>query len=155
MRTIQDVLEKGEEVKPIVKHVEFMSKKALQCQYLPETFSAYDACVRERASRESVTSFGVVDQCETAMYFSKENMVHKANRSNKQGQGKKKGKQACWAYNDGACQFKFCNYGHFCSACEEGGHGRRDCPTLRKKNRNRIRPITGTTILNLRFVWRS
>lgn len=138
MRTIYELLDGGLDPSPIYKHIEFMSKKSLQCNYQPETFVLYDACVRERAAREGVSAFGKVDQCETAMYFSQENMIQRQNRTGKsQNQARKKSKQPCWSYNDSGCQYKNCSYGHFCAICEEAGHGKRDCQAIKKKSTNK------------------
>ena len=120
----------------MARHGLFMAEKAAKQVYDPVAFTMYDECVRERAGREGPTAFSKVEQEDVIRCFCYDNT--KAAKA-KEGSGKKASRQksakACNRFNDAGCASKSCMYTHKCSNCEEYGHGKKECPGQKKKDK--------------------
>lgn len=130
LHTIQTLIEEGNGPKPQYKHFEFMAKKASMCRYKYEAFVCYDCRVWERASVHGTDAFVGMSSEDAATFFCAENMWYNSSRLIKKGNDgyKKKFNKICISFNETGCSFTSCNYSHVCLACENQGHGHKDCP---------------------------
>lgn len=135
LRTVQALVEMGEDPKHLYKHLEFMSKKATLGRFKSEAFTGYDCRVHERAGLYGLEVFSKMSAEDVATFFCAENMYVPKDKSMKKGNDgyRKKSSKACLNFNESGCSFKGCQYGHFCIVCEEQGHGRRDCHILKQR----------------------
>lgn len=135
LRTIQSLVDEGKDPKPLYKHLEFMAKKASMCRYKFEAFVGYDSRVHERAGALGVDVFAEMSSEDVATFFCAENMLYLGNKTAKKTNDmfRKKSGRICLAFNKSSCSFKSCNYSHCCLACEDQGHGRKDCPVLKQR----------------------
>lgn len=132
IRTIQAVYESGNDPTPVLKHTEFLAKKASMISYKSDSYIGYDQRVRERASYQGIRAFAEVASEDIATYFCQEHMIPRQNRGGKQQTSARRQKRTCINFNETTCNYKSCVYAHICAACEEPSHGRRDCPLIKK-----------------------
>lgn len=136
VRQVRHLLMEGQEVEPILKHLEFLLKKSTLGVYRHDAYIGYDRAVRSRADRDGIAAFGVMATEELATSFCPENLISTKNRDGKsksQTSGKSaKAPKFCRAFNEGSCSFKNCIFAHACLACDEIGHGKSDCPKLKR-----------------------
>lgn len=129
--TMVYMLEHDLELDSIVHHLKFLASKATAARYKAEAFVNYDAIVRHRVTREGIHAFAEVSQEEVFLQFCQENMLPKYKVSKKPDM-KKKTTNYCRQYNDAECHYSNCIFAHRCLACDEMGHGRRLCPSVKK-----------------------
>lgn len=132
IRTIQAIYDSGEDPTPVIRHAEFLAKKASMIAYKPESYIGYDQRVRERANYQGITAFAEVAAEDIATYFCQEHMIARQSKAGRQQATVRKPKRTCINYNESSCSYKGCQYAHICAACEDPSHGRRDCPLIRK-----------------------
>lgn len=130
------LLEKKMDLAPLVHHFKFLASKSVRATYKPDAFVSYDNIVRQRVAKHGLAAFGEVSQEEVVLQFCPENMVHRGKpgkKSDQSAQSKKKGSNGyCKHFNDDDCTYKACVYAHRCMACDDGSHGRKACPSLKK-----------------------
>lgn len=136
VRLARQLSVEGEDVTPVLQHLEFMSKKSLMGTYRHTAFVEYDRAVRGRAELEGLEAFSSIATEEVATSFCVENLVPVNNRSStgkSQNQPKKRSVKYCRAFNESTCSFKNCLFSHVCMACDEATHGKQDCNRVRGK----------------------
>lgn len=129
--TMVYMLEHDLELDSIVHHLKFLATKATAARYKAEAFVNYDATVRHRVSRDGIQAFAEVSQEEVVLQFCQEHMLPKG-KPVKKTELKKKTTNYCRQYNDAECHYQNCIFSHRCLACDEMGHGRRLCPSVKK-----------------------
>lgn len=141
IRQARHLLEEGQPVDPILKHLEFIVKKSTLGVYRHDAYISYDRAVRARADRDGLPAFGTIATEELATSFCTENLLSTKGKDGKAKQptGGKSSKppKVCRAFNEGACTFRNCIFSHSCLACDEAGHGKAECPKLKTKTSSR------------------
>ena len=135
-KTLRQFLENKYDLKGLVRHGLSLTEKAAKDVYRPEAFVKYDESVRDRAAHDGPTAFNSVEQEDVLRFFCYDSVKHKktsGGASGKSGAPQKREK-ICLRYNDGGCTSKNCPYAHKCIACEEWGHPRKECKSLKKKD---------------------
>ena len=137
-KTMEELLAMGKNVKGLVWHGLAMSEKAATGIYKVDAFVKYDESVRDRAGRFGPSTFGVVNQEDVMRHFCYDNAeaskTSKGSSKASTSSTKRKTDKICLKYNgENGCNFKSCTFAHKCIACEELGHSRKDCKSLKKK----------------------
>lgn len=144
-RTLLELLENGVQPKGFLRHGLTMAEKAASGAYQDRAFIAYDASVRQRASRIGPSAFGLPVNEELIRHFSLENSKRFDTRAN--GGGARKRKNTCYRYNsETGCPSKECIYVHRCAFCKVEGHPARECRSVDKVNRMSV-STSGKTLL--------
>lgn len=128
--TMTYLLDHDLDVSTLVHHFKFLAAKATAARYIPEAFVNYDSSVRHRVARDGLQAFADVSQEEVVLQFCPENMYPR--KPVKKPEQKKKTSNYCRQYNDAECHYQNCIFAHRCLACDEQGHGRRLCPSVKK-----------------------
>lgn len=134
VRLVRQLVDEGENPTPVLKHIEFMTKKSTLATYKHDAYVMYDKTVRDRANHEGLSAFGVVATEEVATAFCSENILsfsNKGHSSKNPSIGRKKNIRYCRSFNEGSCVFRNCQYVHACMACDEQSHGKVDCSRLK------------------------
>ena len=134
-RTLLEMKEEDEEIDGLLQHGLLLSEKASKDVYRQEAFLSYDEAIRRRAGREGPQAFGEVRQEEVMRHFCFENSNASEGKRSQKGKGKKSEK-ICLRFNgEDGCNVKNCTYAHKCLACDDSGHGKRDCKNIKKKDK--------------------
>lgn len=139
VRMIRQLSEAGENILPVLKHMEFVAKKSTMGSYRQEAYVSYDRAVRSRAEMEGLSAFGEIATEEVATSFCSENLyvnTGKGPSTKSRQSAKRKATKYCRAFNESVCDFKSCVYSHTCMACDDNTHGKQDCSKLKGKLSN-------------------
>ena len=139
VKTVEKIIEHGDNPLPCVKHLRMLTEKVAKNVYKVDSLCKYDAAVRKRAGLVGVEEFGNIKHNEMFTYFTYNNTV-KATSSqsgeSKAGKFKTRAKKyndiICTRFNsEDGCRLP-CSFLHACIFCEARGHAKKDCNVYKK-----------------------
>ena len=139
VKTVEKIIEDGDNPLPCVKHLRMLTKKVAKNVYKVDSLCKYDAAVRKRAVLVGVEEFGNIKHDEMFTYFTYDNTV-KATSSQAgesktgkfKGRAKKYNDIICTRFNsEEGCRLP-CSFLYACVFCEMRGHAKRDCTVYKK-----------------------
>ena len=139
VKTVEKIIEEGDNPLPCMKHLRMLTEKVAKNVYKVDSLCKYDAAVRKRAGLVGVEEFGNIKHDEMFTYFTYDNTV-KATSSqageSKGGKFKSRTKKyndiICTRFNsEDGCRLP-CSFLHACIFCEARGHAKKDCNVYKK-----------------------
>ena len=139
VKTIEKIIEDGDDPLPCVKHLRMLTEKVAKNVYKLDSLCKYDAVVRKRAGVKGVEEFGVIQHDEMFTYFTYDNTVKASGTQgseSKTGKFKSRNKKwsdiICTRFNsEEGCKLP-CNFHHACLFCESRSHAKKDCKVYKK-----------------------
>ena len=139
VKTVEKIIEDGDNPLPCVKHLRMLTEKVAKNVYKVDSLCKYDAAVRKRAGLEGVEEFGNIKHDEMFTYFTYDNTVKATNvqtGESKNGKFKTRTKKyndiICTRFNsENGCRLP-CSFLHACIFCEARGHAKKDCNVYKK-----------------------
>ena len=121
VKTVESVIEEGEDPLPCVKHLRMIAEKVSKNIYKVDSLCKYDSVARKRAGSKGVDEFGMIHHNEIFTYFTYDNTVSAAgsqeshSKSGKfKSQAKKYSDIICTRYNsEEGCKLP-CSFLHAC-----------------------------------------
>ena len=139
VKTVEKIVEEGDNPLPCVKHLRMLTEKVAKNVYKVDGLCKYDAAVRKRAGLVGVEEFGNIKHDEMFTYFTYDNTVKATSSQAGESKGGKF-KSRTKKYNDiictrcnseDGCRLP-CSFLHACIFCEARGHTKKDCNVYKK-----------------------
>ena len=139
VKTVEKIIEEGDDPLPCVKHLRMLTEKLAKNVYKVDSLCKYDAAVRKRAELVGVKEFGNIKHDEMFTFYTYDNTVKATSSQTGESKGGKFKTRAkkyddiiCTRFNrEDGCRLP-CSFLHACIFCEARGHAKKDCNVYKK-----------------------